>query len=174
MSFCNRLSPSRELYSLGIDREFVNVLCVCVFFGFFVQSFENKLKSILGSIQFYHKFIPDLSSVAEPLYSLTRKDITRFWGPNQEKSFNILKELLLKRVHPASTDRRGPCGLKTGCPVCPVQRVMAGQNVGIGTRPIGERSSLMCQRAHKGHVRSPVAYPRRKIMCICVCVHVCV
>ena len=38
-------------------------------------------------------------------------------------------------LNPASTDRRGPCGLKTGCPVCPVQRVKAGQNVGIGTGP---------------------------------------
>ena len=74
-------------------------------------------------------------------------------------------------IYPASTDGRGPCGLKT---VYPVQRVMTGQNVGIGTGPVGERSSLMCQRAHKGPVRSPVAYPHRKIMCICVCVHVCV
>ena len=76
---------------------------------------------------------------------------------------------------PSKHRQTGTCGLKTGCPVCPVQRVMAGQNVGIGTGPVGESSSLMCQRVHKGPVRSPVAhYPRRKIMCVCVCVHVCV
>ena len=33
----------------------------------------SSLKSFLGSVQFYGKFIPNLASMVEPLYPLTKK-----------------------------------------------------------------------------------------------------
>lgn len=34
----------------------------------------QEIRSFLGSVQFYGKFIPNLSTIAEPLYALTRKE----------------------------------------------------------------------------------------------------
>ena len=58
---------------------------------------------------------PNISAISSGQYSLV----------SCSKAFE-------SKAYSASTDRRGLCGLKTGCPV---QRVMAGQNVGIGTGP---------------------------------------
>ena len=54
----------------------------------------SALKSFLGSIQFYSKFIPNIATITEPLYKLTRKGETWHWGQEQEKSFNHLKTKL--------------------------------------------------------------------------------
>ena len=34
-----------------------------------------ELKSFLGMLNFYRKFIPNLSSIQEPLHNLLRKDV---------------------------------------------------------------------------------------------------
>ena len=38
------------------------------------------LRSFLGSVQFYGKFLPNLSTVTEPLHHLTRKEVRWRWG----------------------------------------------------------------------------------------------
>ena len=51
-----------------------------------------SLKSFLGSVQFYAKFLPaNLSTIAEPLYQLTRKDIPWKWEKEQQQIFRPLK-----------------------------------------------------------------------------------
>ena len=40
----------------------------------------SELKSFLGMLNFYGKFMPDLSSTLEPLHELLRKDICWKWG----------------------------------------------------------------------------------------------
>ncbi len=54
----------------------------------------SELRSFLGSAQFYSKFLPNLSTVTEPLHKLTRKGEPWKWGPQQEKSFNQIKKML--------------------------------------------------------------------------------
>jgi len=55
----------------------------------------STLRSFLGSVQFYAKFLPPtFASVAEPLYSLTRKGHRLAWGSEEEAAFRRLKELL--------------------------------------------------------------------------------
>lgn len=56
----------------------------------------SSLKSFLGSLQFYSKFLPSsFATEAEPLYRLTKKQVDWIWGPTEEKAFQKLKQLLL-------------------------------------------------------------------------------
>lgn len=58
----------------------------------------STLRSFLGSIQFYSKFISNVAMITEPLYKLTRKGVPWKWGDEQEKSFKLLKEKLLEET----------------------------------------------------------------------------
>ena len=54
----------------------------------------SSLKSFLGSVQFYGKFLPNLSTIAEPLYQLTRRNLPWKWGAEEESAFQRLKNML--------------------------------------------------------------------------------
>ena len=55
----------------------------------------SSLKSFLGSVQFYAKFLPpNLATITEPLYRLTKKANPWKWGDVEQKAFQYLKELL--------------------------------------------------------------------------------
>ena len=55
----------------------------------------STLKSFLGSVQFYAKFLPsNLSTICEPLYRLTKKNTEFVWGPSHVRAFEQLKQLL--------------------------------------------------------------------------------
>lgn len=53
-----------------------------------------SLKSFIGSVQFYSKFIPDLATITEPLHYLTKRDTAWTWGAEQEAAFQKLKDQL--------------------------------------------------------------------------------
>ncbi|XP_062599575.1 uncharacterized protein LOC134261133 [Saccostrea cucullata] len=59
---------------------------------------KRQLRSFLGLLSFYRKFIPNFSSVALPLTDLTKKGSPNkiIWNQPQEKSFQSLKAMLLK------------------------------------------------------------------------------
>ena len=52
------------------------------------------LRSFLGSVQFYGKFIPNLASMAEPLYRLTKKASPWKWEDEEQAVFEQLKNVL--------------------------------------------------------------------------------
>ena len=54
----------------------------------------TQLRSFLGSVQFYNKFLPDLSTVSDPFYRLTQKHTNWKWEIPQEEAFNTLKNML--------------------------------------------------------------------------------
>lgn len=54
----------------------------------------SSLKSFLGSVQFYAKFIPSLATIAEPLYRLTKKANPWKWGDEEQTAFEQLKNVL--------------------------------------------------------------------------------
>ena len=54
----------------------------------------SNLKSFLGSVQFYGKFIPNLATISEPLYRLTKKASTWKWGNEEQETFEKLKKVL--------------------------------------------------------------------------------
>eukprot|EP00731_Ephydatia_muelleri_P030921 Em0022g435a len=54
----------------------------------------SSLRSFLGSVQFYGKFLPNLATITEPLHRLTKKDIPWRWGAEEQEAFQKLKDLL--------------------------------------------------------------------------------
>lgn len=54
----------------------------------------TELKSFLGFITYYAKFVPKLSLISAPLYRLLKKDQQWVWGKTEEKSFNDIKSAI--------------------------------------------------------------------------------
>ena len=50
--------------------------------------------SFVGLAGYYRKFIAKFSELAEPLTRLTRREVPFQWGPDQDRAFNKIKELL--------------------------------------------------------------------------------
>lgn len=55
----------------------------------------KQLRSYLGLINYYHKFMPMVSSVLKPLYSLENKDTPFTWNEECQTAFEKSKELLI-------------------------------------------------------------------------------
>ena len=53
------------------------------------------LKSLLGMINFYGKFIPDLASKMHPLYKLLHHSAPWIWSSECEDAFNLAKQMLV-------------------------------------------------------------------------------
>ena len=53
----------------------------------------QELRSVLGTIKFVQKFIPNLATIIDPLVALTRKSVANLktlrnhWGPEQDAAF---------------------------------------------------------------------------------------
>ena len=56
----------------------------------------QSLRSFLGLASYYRRFIPCFSSVAHPLYALTKKDAPFIWTSSCEEAFMQLKQLLVQ------------------------------------------------------------------------------
>ncbi len=54
----------------------------------------TQLRSSLGLVGFYRRFIKDFSNKAEPLIALTRKGAAFFWSSTCDASFHALKNAL--------------------------------------------------------------------------------
>ena len=54
----------------------------------------SQLKSFLGMLNYYGKFLPSLSTCLAPLYSLLQKNTKWTWHQEQEKAFQKAKDLL--------------------------------------------------------------------------------
>ncbi|XP_039664152.1 uncharacterized protein K02A2.6-like [Perca fluviatilis] len=54
----------------------------------------TELRSFLGMVNYYGKFLQDLSKVLAPLYKLLHNDTKWQWCAEQEKAFKEVKELL--------------------------------------------------------------------------------
>lgn len=54
----------------------------------------TQLKAYLGLLNYYNKFLPNLSTVLAPVYRLLRKNVTWNWGVDQEVSFTQSKKMI--------------------------------------------------------------------------------
>lgn len=71
----------------------------------------GELRSFLGMVTFYHSFIPDMSTVADPLNRLLRTGVTWSWGRQQQSAFNLLKSKLTSTKILVHYDPNLPLGL---------------------------------------------------------------
>ena len=53
------------------------------------------MRSFVGLISYYRRFIQDFSKISKPLFELTKKDQPYEWKEPQNKAFEILKEKLI-------------------------------------------------------------------------------
>ena len=56
----------------------------------------SEVRSFLGLVGFSSRFIPDFTTIAEPLRALTRNEVKIEWTKVQEKSYQTQKEQLAK------------------------------------------------------------------------------
>ena len=54
----------------------------------------TQLRSFVGLVNYYGKFLPNLSSILAPLYTLLQKGAQWKWGAQQEKAFSTVKSQL--------------------------------------------------------------------------------
>ena len=54
----------------------------------------SQLRSFLGMVNYYGKFLPNLATLLRPLYDLLQSAKTWSWGDSQEQAFRKAKELL--------------------------------------------------------------------------------
>ncbi|XP_063635087.1 uncharacterized protein K02A2.6-like [Cydia splendana] len=55
----------------------------------------TELRSFLGLVMYYAKFVPNISSLLAPLYNLLRKDVKYYWDSSCENAFNQVKGMLM-------------------------------------------------------------------------------
>ena len=58
------------------------------------QSTVTQLRAFLGLINYYRRFLPDLSSKLAPLYALLQKNARWHWGKVEQSSFQLVKDAL--------------------------------------------------------------------------------
>ena len=54
----------------------------------------SQLKSFIGLVNYYGKFLPNLPNVLAPLYRLIQKETRWSWGDEQQQAFEQVKKLL--------------------------------------------------------------------------------
>ena len=67
----------------------------------------KQLRSFLGLASYYRQFILGFSKVANPLFALTKKDVSYVWSEECQKAFDKLKGCLTKApvlVYPDFTE----------------------------------------------------------------------
>ena len=54
----------------------------------------SQLKSFLGLVSYYSKFLPNIATTLSPLYKLLHKDTAWSWGRDQQQAFELVKTQL--------------------------------------------------------------------------------
>ena len=105
---------------------------------------KGQVRSFLGLVGFYRRYIPNFSLIALPLTDITRKGQPNHvkWGDAQEKAFRTLKQVLLKE----------PILKLPNCAESFILQTDASK-FGLG--------AILLQR--EGEVKLPVAYASRKL-----------
>ena len=63
----------------------------------------HQLRSLLGLVGYYRKFVEDFAIACEPLYELTKSDAVWSWGEAQQNAFQRVKMVLTSKpvlIHP--------------------------------------------------------------------------
>lgn len=55
----------------------------------------TQLKSFLGLITYYHKFVPNMPQIVHPLYKLIKKDSEWYWSEDCSKAFARIKQVMM-------------------------------------------------------------------------------
>ena len=73
----------------------------------------KDIQSFLGFANFYRRFIEGYSRVAQPLFALTRKDITWEWDDSCQRAFDDLKAKFISAPVLRLPDTSAPFRIET-------------------------------------------------------------
>ena len=105
----------------------------------------SSLKSFLGSVQFYGKFIPDLATLAEPLYRLTKKATPWKWEDEEKAAFEQLKNVLSSDQVLVHFDPDKPLGLACDASSVGIGAVLFHRYPDGSERPIANVSKTLTE-----------------------------
>lgn len=103
----------------------------------------KELQAFLGLINYYRKFIPNMSAISTPLYALLAKDVEFQWGKNQQLAFEELKQALTSKTVLAHFD-----------PAVPVKLTVDASSIGI---------SAILSHVYSSNVARPIAFASRTL-----------
>ena len=109
----------------------------------------SSLRSFLGAIQFYNKFLPNMATVTDPLYRLTKKNVQWQWGAEQQAAFQSLKDLLCTDTVLAHFDHSLPIGISCDASECGLGAVLFHRYPDGGERPISNVSKTLTDTQRK-------------------------
>ena len=117
------------------------------------------LRSFLGSVQFYSKFLPSLSTLLEPLYRLTRKGITWSWGEIEQAVFDTVKKILCNETVLAHFNPSLPIGIACDASNVGLGVVLFHRYADGSDRPIANASKTLteAQRNYSQIQKEPLA-----------------
>ena len=100
----------------------------------------SELKSYLGLLTYYSKFLPNLATLLAPLYQLLQSGVQWKWSAEQDKAFKASKELLVSSQVLVHFDSELP--LVVACDASPygLGAVLSHKYANGSERPIGYAS----------------------------------
>ena len=96
----------------------------------------KELQAWLGLINYYSKFLKNLSTVLAPLYKLLRKGQDWTWGPDQQRAFQAGKDLLKSPQTLAHFDEHAPVILACDASPWGLGCVLSIVDKHLGERPV--------------------------------------
>ena len=108
-----------------------------------------SLRSFLGSVQFYSKFLPNLSTITDPIHKLTRKGVNWGWNHEQKASFNTLKEMLSSNSVLAHFDPSLPLGISCDASNVGIGAVLFHRFPDGSERPVANASKTLTDAQRK-------------------------
>ena len=114
----------------------------------------KMLRSFLGLASYYRRFIAGFSSVAGPLFALTRKGVLFQWASGCEQAFSRLKELMTHAPLLSFPDFSKPFLLETDASGEGLGAVLAQKQAVVavlsGTQPLAEGGDDTMSDSHLG------------------------
>lgn len=102
-----------------------------------------SLRSFLGAVQFYGKFLKDHSTMSEPLTKLTRKDTAWCWGAQQQTAFQRIKDALCAETVLAHYDATADIGISCDASEVGIGVVLFHRFKDGSERPISNASKTL-------------------------------
>ncbi|KAJ0180587.1 hypothetical protein K1T71_003991 [Dendrolimus kikuchii] len=107
-----------------------------------VPSNVSELRSFLGLVMYYAKFVPNLSTILAPLYRLLQKDVKYEWDHLCDVAFNRIKDVLISSEVLAHYSPELPLILTTDASSVGVGAVIS-HVTSEGERPIAYASRVL-------------------------------
>lgn len=97
----------------------------------------TELRSLLGLVNYYGRFLANLSSKLAPLYALLQAEVPFVWGASQSKAFQEVKEALRSSQLLVHFDSNLPLGLSCDASPYGLGAVLSHRFPDGSERPIG-------------------------------------